>query len=221
MAQHNDMVVVGVNHRLGALGFMHLPGVSPPNLGLMDQCAALEWVAREIAAFGGDPDNITVAGQSAGGLSILAMLAMPQVRQHFRRCVIQSAPFGRTLRDMPQAERIALSVQKHLGITDAAQWRDASVHDIGQAQVKAARELAAFANTTPPFIPVIDHHMLGDETIAALEVIPDQTSAAQPIWEVFTERMPAPGAAVRISITKAPRVGNAEPSVQPGQAKHL
>ena len=61
----------------------------------------------------------------------------------------------------------------------------------------------------------------GDETIAALEVIPDQTSAAQPIWEVFTERMPAPGTAVRISITKAPRVGNAEPSVQPGQAKHL
>ena len=167
MAQHNDMVVVGVNHRLGALGFMHLPGVSPPNLGLMDQCAALEWVAREIAAFGGDPDNITVAGQSAGGLSILAMLAMPQVRQHFRRCVIQSAPFGRTLREMPQAERIALSVQKHLGITDAAQWRDASVQDIGQAQVKAARELAAFANTTPPFIPVIDHQWLGDETIAA------------------------------------------------------
>ena len=77
MAQHNDMVVVGVNHRLGALGFMHLPGVSPPNLGLMDQCAALEWVGREIAAFGGDPDNITVAGQSAGGQAFTASACGP------------------------------------------------------------------------------------------------------------------------------------------------
>src|SRR5829696_6547352 len=76
MARRGDVVVVGVNYRLGALGFMHLPGVSLPNLGLLDQFAALEWVSRNIAAFGGDPDNITIAGQSAGGFSVLAMLAL-------------------------------------------------------------------------------------------------------------------------------------------------
>ena len=53
MEQHNDKVELGENHRLGALGFMHLPGVSPPNLGLMDQCAALDWVARDPAVFVG------------------------------------------------------------------------------------------------------------------------------------------------------------------------
>ncbi|MFM7570880.1 MAG: carboxylesterase family protein, partial [Betaproteobacteria bacterium] len=54
MARHGDIVVVGVNYRLGALGFMHVPGVAEPNLGLHDQMAALSWVAREITAFGGD-----------------------------------------------------------------------------------------------------------------------------------------------------------------------
>ncbi len=62
MARHGDVVVVGVNYRLGALGFMHLPGVAEPNLGLHDQFAALDWVAAEIAAFGGGLRHMTRAG---------------------------------------------------------------------------------------------------------------------------------------------------------------
>ncbi|MEO8859634.1 MAG: carboxylesterase family protein, partial [Burkholderiaceae bacterium] len=112
MARDGDVVVVGVNYRLGALGFMHLDGVAPPNLGLMDQFAAIEWVAREIAAFGGDPDNITVMGQSAGGLSILALLGQPQLRSRVRRVIIQSAPFGRMLRSPADANAIGRSMQQ-------------------------------------------------------------------------------------------------------------
>jgi para-nitrobenzyl esterase len=167
LARHGDVVVVGVNYRLGALGFMNLAGVSPPNLGLLDQFAALRWVSDEIAAFGGDPDNITLVGQSAGGLSILAMLAQPASRQRFRRAIIQSAPFGRMLRTLDGAQRIGESVQRALGITDAAQWWQVEAQQINAAQLAAARELAGFAMTTPPFIPVSDHQLLGEDVIAA------------------------------------------------------
>ncbi len=167
LSRHGDVVVVGVNYRLGALGFMSLPGVSPPNLGLLDQFAALRWVSEEIAAFGGDPDNITLVGQSAGGLSILAMLAQPEANRRFRRAIIQSAPFGRMLRPLEMANRIGESVGQALGITDPAQWREVSAQQINAAQLSAARQLASFASTTPPFIPVCDHELLGDEVIGA------------------------------------------------------
>jgi para-nitrobenzyl esterase len=167
LARHGDVVVVGVNYRLGALGFMHLPGVAPANLGLHDQFAALEWISREIEAFGGDPGNVTVAGQSAGGLSVLAMLASPRARTHFRRAIVQSAPFGRMLRSRADAARIGEAMQRELGLSDAAGWRDVPFERINAAQVAVARSMAAFASTTPPFIPVSDHELLGDDVVGA------------------------------------------------------
>lgn len=167
MSRHGDVVVVGVNYRLGAFGFMHLPGVSEPNLGLHDQMAALKWVSQEIEAFGGDPDNITVMGQSAGGLSILAMLAHPPSRQLMRRAIVQSAPFGRLLRSRREAQSLAETLQETLGITDPAQWRSISAQAINEAQLKVARSLASFANTSPVFIPVADHELLGEDVVGA------------------------------------------------------
>jgi para-nitrobenzyl esterase len=167
MARHGDVVVVGVNYRLGALGFMHVPGVAPPNLGLHDQFAALDWVAREIAAFGGDPDNVTVVGQSAGGLSVLAMLAVPQARAKLRRAIVQSAPFGRMLRSRAEAAAIGEAMARQVGLADPAGWRDVPVEAIGAAQLAVARSMAAFAATTPPFIPTADHVLLGDDLVGA------------------------------------------------------
>ena len=77
-AANGDVVVVSINYRLGALGFLCLPGVSDGNLGLLDQVAALRFVRDNIAAFGGDPDNVTVVGQSAGAASIAILMTMPQ-----------------------------------------------------------------------------------------------------------------------------------------------
>jgi para-nitrobenzyl esterase len=167
LSRHGDLVVVGVNYRLGALGFMHLPGVSEPNLGLRDQFAALEWVVREIEAFGGDPDNITVAGQSAGGLSVLALLAHPSSRLLMRRAIIQSAPFGRMLRPLAAAEQIAESMQRTLGISRRDEWFSVSAQAINEAQLAVARGMASFATTTPVFIPVIDHDLLGEDIMSA------------------------------------------------------
>ena len=167
LSHHGDMVVVGVNYRLGALGFLDIPGVSDPNLGLHDQIAALEWVHREIERFGGDPDNITVAGQSAGGLSILAMLGHPGCRKIIRRAIVQSAPFGRLLKTRAESQAIAAAIAKKVGITDPGQWRTVSAQSINEAQLVVARSMAAFANTTPAFIPVIDHELLGEDIIGA------------------------------------------------------
>jgi len=96
LARRGDVVVVTINYRLGALGYMHLDGVAGPafaescNLGVRDQIAALEWVRDNIAGFGGDPDNVTVCGQSAGAMSIATLLGAPRARALFHRAILQS-----------------------------------------------------------------------------------------------------------------------------------
>ncbi len=85
----DGVVCVSINYRLGADGFLYL-GDGPANLGLLDQIAALKWVQENIAAFGGDPNNVTVFGQSAGAMSIATLLSMPCARGLFRRAIAQS-----------------------------------------------------------------------------------------------------------------------------------
>lgn len=85
------VVVVTFNYRVGLEGFGHVEG-TPANRGLLDQVAALEWVQDNIGAFGGDPDRVTVFGQSAGGGSVAALLAMPRAVGLFRRAIAQSVP---------------------------------------------------------------------------------------------------------------------------------
>jgi para-nitrobenzyl esterase len=84
LARDGDMVVVGVNYRLGVLGFLCRPGIVESNLGIGDQHAALTWVRDHISSFGGDPACVTVAGQSAGGGSIAMLLLRPQSRRLIR-----------------------------------------------------------------------------------------------------------------------------------------
>ncbi|MFP4974762.1 carboxylesterase/lipase family protein [Paenibacillus sp. CN-4] len=93
LAAFGDVVVVTLNYRLGPFGFLHLAplgGGLTSNQGLLDQVAALQWVRRNIAAFGGDPERVTVFGESAGGMSIAALLAMPAARGLFARAILQS-----------------------------------------------------------------------------------------------------------------------------------
>jgi carboxylesterase 2/para-nitrobenzyl esterase len=85
----DGVVCVTLGYRVGAEGFLYL-GDGHANLGLLDQIAALQWVRDNIAAFGGDPSNVTVFGESAGGMSIAALLAMPRAKGLFRRAIVQS-----------------------------------------------------------------------------------------------------------------------------------
>ncbi len=91
LARGGGVVVVTFNYRLGMEGFAQIDG-APPNRGLLDQVAALEWVRENIGAFGGDPAEVTIFGESAGAGSVAALLAMPRAAGLFRRAVAQSVP---------------------------------------------------------------------------------------------------------------------------------
>ncbi len=91
-AQRGDLVVVTINYRLGALGFLYVPGTTI-NVGSQDQILALKWVKENIHLFGGDPNNITIFGESAGAYSVLSLCSMPAAKGFFKRVIAQSPPF--------------------------------------------------------------------------------------------------------------------------------
>ena len=119
LAVRGDVVVVTINYRLGALGFLYLGDHMPDaelsaNVGLLDQIAALRWTKQNIAAFGGDPNNVTIFGESAGGGSVHALTAMPAAKGLFKRAIIQSGVgHDQTLED---GARQADLVLKRLGL---------------------------------------------------------------------------------------------------------
>ena len=123
LARRGDVVVVTVNHRLGALGYLHLGEIAGDefaasgNNGNLDLVAALEWVRDNIANFGGDPGNVTVFGESGGGAKISCLLAMPSARGLFHRAAIQSGP-GLRVSSVERATRSAQAVLESLGIDD-------------------------------------------------------------------------------------------------------
>jgi len=91
LARRGDVVIVTINYRLGALGYLYIPGVTA-NVGHLDQILALKWVQDNIELFGGDPANVTIFGESAGGYSVVALAAMPVAKGLFRRVIAQSTP---------------------------------------------------------------------------------------------------------------------------------
>ncbi|NUV83125.1 carboxylesterase family protein [Streptomyces sp. KAI-26] len=113
----DGVVLVSVNYRLGIEGFGLFPD-APANRGLLDQLAALEWVRENIAAFGGDPDRVTVAGESAGAVSVAALLATDRAAGLFRRAVLQS---GAPAALAPEAARGTTAlIAKRLGVPATA-----------------------------------------------------------------------------------------------------
>ena len=128
-------MVVAVNYRLGALGFLHLADLGgagwagSTNLGLQDQAAALHWVQGSITAFGGDPSRVTVAGQSAGAFSIGALLAMPPAAGTFQRAILHS---GSTQRVFPAATATVMAedLLTALRLDDVAGLRDVPVERV-------------------------------------------------------------------------------------------
>ncbi|MFF9040455.1 carboxylesterase/lipase family protein [Streptomyces sp. NPDC014892] len=113
----DGVVLVTVNYRLGVPGFLHLPD-APDNRGLRDQLAALEWVREHVAAFGGDPDNVTVFGESAGALSVGALLAAAPAGL-FRRAVSQSGGASHAF-SRGQARLVTAAVADRLGVPGTA-----------------------------------------------------------------------------------------------------
>jgi para-nitrobenzyl esterase len=120
----NGAVVVTINYRLGALGFLAhpalatRPGGPAGNYGLMDQQAALRWVEDNIGRFGGDPNNVTIAGQSAGGVSVLAQLVSPGARGLFQRATVKSGAFALNQVPLAAAEAFGTSFANEVNCQD-------------------------------------------------------------------------------------------------------
>jgi len=144
------VVVVSINYRLGVLGYLAHPGLSAEsregvsgNYGLLDQIAALRWVKANIAAFGGDPSNVTIAGESAGALSVMYLMAAPQARGLFAKAIAQSAYMistpqlrANTFGDIP-AETVGTYVAFKLAAKDVAALRAMSAEAITNEAAKA------------------------------------------------------------------------------------
>jgi para-nitrobenzyl esterase len=121
---HSGVIVVTINYRLGALGFLadtalaSTPGGPSGDYGLMDQQAALRWVQRNIGGFGGDPHNVTLFGESAGGLSVLAQLASPTARGLFQRAIVESGTYDMVQPSLASAESSGAAFAATVGCAD-------------------------------------------------------------------------------------------------------
>jgi para-nitrobenzyl esterase len=148
LARRGDVVVVTINYRLGVLGFLNLPEVGPCNVGLLDQVAALRWVRDEIAAFGGDPDNVTIFGESAGGKSVECLVALPAAAGLFGRAIAHSTydpPMDAgAAADEARALLDDLGVRDTSGVIDVDRLRSVPVEMILDAQNR--RTLNAMAS---------------------------------------------------------------------------
>ena len=157
-------VVVTVNYRLGAFGFLHLEDAFGEAFagsgiaGILDQVAALEWVRDNIEAFGGDPGNVTIFGESAGGMSVGTLLGLPAAKGLFQRAIPQSGAAHNNL-SRDHAAGIAAEVLAELGIGagDAAALERAPVEAVLAAQMTVTTR---HAGGTLPFQPVIDGMLL-------------------------------------------------------------
>lgn len=142
----SGVVVVSMNYRLGAFGFLTHPEVGA-NFGMLDWVAALEWVRANIREFGGDPENVTVFGQSAGGAAARALLSAPSARGLFHKAIIQSAGFeDYSVVGSPSYERSAAAsaaLLEQLGVDSVAAARSATTEQIREASF-------ALSGTNPP-----------------------------------------------------------------------
>lgn len=167
------VVVVSVNYRTGVDGFAHIDG-APDNRGILDQIAALQWVQHHIADYGGDPDNVTVFGQSAGAGSVAAMLAIPSTDGLFRRAIAQSVPG--TYFTPVLAKTITSAIAAQLGVQPTLDemaripvrtWHAAALAFIDRMP-DFVESWGPVALTPTPFSPVVDGDLLPNAPWRAL-----------------------------------------------------
>ena len=175
----DGVVCITINYRLGVDGFLFFgdSGDSVANRGLLDRVAALEWVRENIAAFGGDPENVTIFGESAGAMSVATLLAMPRATGLFRRAIAQSGA-GHHVLSAATAQRVSQALALKLGVVPTLEAIAAVPLDrLLQAELDLVTEI--FAQPDPerwgevvanlvPFVPVIDGEVLPARPIERL-----------------------------------------------------
>jgi len=175
LARRGDVVVVTINYRLGPLGFLHLAGLGPglddtvANAGLRDQVAALEWVRENATAFGGDPERVTIFGESAGGMSVATLLAMPSARGLFAGAIPQSGA-AHNVHDLETATRVASEFLAELQLPPeraAETLRELPPDKLLDLHEQTVLRLGSSAGPLP-FQPVVDGDSLPEAPLDAL-----------------------------------------------------
>ncbi|MFF2407924.1 carboxylesterase family protein [Streptomyces sp. NPDC058092] len=174
LAYEGDVVVVSVNYRLGALGYLCLDGLAEGNLGLYDQLEALRWVNTHIAGYGGDPADVTVFGQSAGALSIRLLMGLPEARGLFHRAILQSAPLAITARSRADAAAVGRIFTERLAVHAPG----ADPRTVAPAALLAAQRDTALAHRErsgsplePPFGPVETADAALDTQVRGMDIM--------------------------------------------------
>jgi para-nitrobenzyl esterase len=156
LVRRGDVVVVTLNHRLGALGYLAVDD-SPAsgNAATLDQIAALDWVRRNIAAFGGDPKRVMIFGQSGGGWKVSALLAVPAAQGLFHRAVIQSGP-GVLMVTRDRAAELSDWMRLECGVGETADLRAVPLEQLLAAQHRIERKIKRTEpNAMDGFAPVV------------------------------------------------------------------
>jgi len=176
LAEEQRVIVVTINYRLGALGFLRLCDISDGainttgNEGLGDQICALKWIKDNISTYGGNSENVTIFGESAGAMSVATLLASPLCKGLFSKAILQSGA-GHSYQSIEQANQVARAFLKHAENNGMSleQLQSASCDDILEVQAafqSDPKTIASFGILS--FKPVIDGHLL---TMPPLEAI--------------------------------------------------
>jgi para-nitrobenzyl esterase len=158
LVKRGDVVVVSINYRLGPLGFLHLANTTggkikaSGNEGLLDQVLALAWVRDNILAFGGDPENVTVFGESAGAMSIGCLLSMPCVRGLFHKAIMQSG--SNTVKFLDEAVELSRELISILGLApdQPAQLKKTAARQLVAAHASLAASLKIRGSVLEPVV---------------------------------------------------------------------
>ena len=213
-AAHHDVVVVTINYRLGVLGFTFLAELAGPDyqgsgsVGIQDQAAALGWVRDNIVGFGGDPGNITIFGESAGGMSVGTLLALPEASGLFHKAILQSGAASNAM-EPEQATEHAIALLDALGLepAEASRLSDLPLEALLEAQGKLA---LAYAERGMMFQPVVDGQVLDRRP---LDAVSGGSAAGMPLlvgtnldeWNLFTAMDPRFSATDDAGLEKAAR----------------
>jgi para-nitrobenzyl esterase len=176
LVKRGDLVLVSINYRMGAFGFLNLKEITggkipaTGNEGLLDQIAALEWVRDNIAAFGGNPNNVTVAGFSAGGMSIADLLSMPKARGLFCKAINRSGSTNTVvkLNDAMVTTEQFLKIL-NIGPKDTAALRALTTQQLLDGQERLGAALREEKNVLTPFMPIVDGSVMPVFPIEAIK----------------------------------------------------
>ncbi|MCB0838254.1 MAG: carboxylesterase/lipase family protein [Bacteroidetes bacterium] len=192
LAKKGDVVVVSINHRLNILGFLDLSAYgekykSSANNSIVDMRMALEWVRDNISNFGGDPDNVTIFGQSGGGAKVNTLMAMPSAKGLFHKAINQSGAFRSGILEKQTTQAVAKEVLKELGISAKkvdqiqevpfdvlAQAGQKALATVGEKLRAEGKTLSAFGLNWGPSVDgnVLPYQMHAKEALALSKDVP-------------------------------------------------